>query len=424
MPDITIYCQVHQPYRLRPVRFFDIGTDQPWFDDEENTRILRRVADKCYIPANRLLADLIRRTDGRFKVALSISGVLLDQMARTAPDALRSFQDLVATGGVELLGETYYHSLSALADTHEFTQQVRRHQHALLAHFGRRAEVFRNTELIFQDHLAPLIAGLGFRGVMVEGADHVMGWRSSNYAYAARTAPDLRLLPRNYRLSDDVGFRFSNRDWEGWPLTADKYASWLAASGGDSAHLFVDYETFGEHQWEDTGIFEFLRHLPEACFRNGLGFAHPTEIAMRTPVAALSFPRATSWADTERDVSAWLGNGMQQAAHARLYRLRDTVLATGDADLAEAWRRMSTSDHFYYMCTKWFADGDVHKYFNPYATPYDAYITFANALQDLEQTAAARTRRPAIHATGTVSADDFDAALGLPVGAGEMACVA
>jgi len=385
MTDLCIYAQVHQPYRLRPFRLFDIGTGAEWFHDEQNREILRRVADKCYLPANRLLADLIRRSEGQFRIALSLSGSLLDQLANWAPEVLESFQQLVATGGVELLGETYNHSLASLVSEEEFIDQVQRHRQAIAQWFGQRPSVFRNTELIYWDALAPTIASLGFRGVMVEGADHVLGWRSSNYVYEANGAPGLRLVPRNYRLSDDVGFRFSNRNWDGWPLTAEKHADWIAASEGDSVHLFVDYETFGEHQWASTGIFAYLAQLPWECFRRGVRFVHPSELARRQPAAVLPYARPTSWADVERDTTAWIGNRLQFAAQDRLYGLREAVLQSGNARLTEAWRRLSTSDHFYYMCTKWFADGDVHKYFSPYESPYDAFVAFMNVAEDLEQ---------------------------------------
>ena len=410
MPDICFYAQVHQPYRLRRFRLFDIGTGGDYFDDELNRTVLRRVADKCYVPANRLLTRLIRESDGRFRLALSLSGTVLEQLERWAPDALASFQELVATGGVELLGETYYHSLASLADPEEFATQVALHGDAIMRHFGVRPTVFRNTELIFSDALAPVIQRMGFRAALVEGADYVLQWRSANFVYDSAAAPGLRLLPRNYRLSDDVGFRFSNRDWAGWPLTADRYAAWVSASPGDSLHLFIDYETFGEHQWADTGIFEFLAHLPEACFRRGIGCVQPSTLAARQPVAPLSFVRPTSWADVERDVTAWLGNRIQHATHDRLYRLGHLVRAIGTPAQLEQWRRLTTSDHLYYMCTKWFNDGDVHKYFSPYATPYDAYIACMNVLQDLEQ---------------SLTVDASAGSLLAPVrGEGEMACVA
>lgn len=385
MPDICFYAQVHQPYRLRRFRLFDIGNDSSYFDDELNASLVRRVASKCYIPANRLLADLIRSSNGHFKVALSLSGTVIEQLERWAPEGLQSFKDLVATGGVELLGETYGHSLAGLENHEEFRIQVQQHSRLVQQHFGQRPTVFRNTELIYWDGLAPEIARLGFKGVMVEGAQRIMAWRSPNHVYEAVSAPGLRIIPRNYQLSDDVGFRFSNRDWDAWPVTAPKYAEWIAQSLGDSVHLYVDYETFGEHQWEETGIFEFLRHLPGECAARGIGFIHPSTLAARTPIAPLSFPDPTSWADLERDTSAWLGNRLQRSAHERLYALRPAVLASGDTDLIDAWRKLTTSDHVYYICTKWFADGDVHKYFSPYPSPYDAFIAFMNVLEDLEQ---------------------------------------
>lgn len=386
-PDLCLYFQVHQPYRLRRYRVFDIGTGRSYFDEEQNERIVRRVADKCYLPATRLLTELVRRSEGRFKFALSLSGTVLEQLEAWAPDALAAFQEAVGTGGVDVLGETYHHSLSALVEPEEFRAQVTRHAETILRLFGLRPTVFRNTELIYDDAIAPMVRRLGYNVMLVEGAERVLGWRSANYVYEAASAPGLKLLPRNYRLSDDVGFRFSNRDWDGWPLTADTYASWLAASGGTSAHLFMDYETLGEHQWAETGIFDFLRHLPDELDRRGIRSVHPSELARRPSVGTLSFPTATSWADIERDTSAWLGSRMQRAAHERLYRVGRAVAPAGDPGRLEAWRRLTTSDHCYYMCTKWFADGDVHKYFNPYESPYDAFVAFMNVLTDMEMKA-------------------------------------
>jgi len=393
MPDICLYAQVHQPYRLRRYRVFDIGSGTTYFDNAANRSILRRVADKCYLPTNRLLTEAIRQSGGGFRIALSLSGVLLDQLEADAPDALASLQELVATGGVELLSETFYHRLAALRDRDEFHQQVELHRNAIQRHFGQRPTVFRNTELIYDDAIAPVVQELGFNGILVEGADHVLGWRSPNYVYQSASAPGLRLLPRHYQISDDLGFRFSNRDWDGWPLTADKWADWIAASAESSVHVFLDYETFGEHQWAETGIFDFLRRLPDALAERQVACVHPSTLAAREPAGTLSFPVPTSWADIERDTSAWLGNKMQQAAHERLYRLGPRLRALGDPCRLEAWRRLTTSDHCYYMCTKWFADGDVHKYFNPHESPYDAFVAFMNALTDLERASAAE--RPA-----------------------------
>ncbi len=395
MPDLCLYFQVHQPYRVRRFRVFDIGTGAGYFDDRANRAILERVAEKCYLPANRLLRELIERSAGRFRMALSLSGTLLDQLEDAAPEVLESFQALVATGGVELLGETSHHSLASLADEEEFRAQVELHRLALERHFGRRAEVFRNTELIYHDALAPLVSALGFKAMMVEGADRVLGSRSPDQVYHAASAPDLRLIPRNYRLSDDVGFRFSDRGWDQWPLAPGRWADWIARSAGQSVHVFADYETFGEHQWADTGIFEFLRALPEELERRNISCIHPSALAARASAGPLRFASPTSWADLERDTSAWLGNRMQRTAHERLYRLGGRIRETGDPLLLEAWRRLGTSDQCYYMATKALGDGDVHRYFSPHDSPYDAFVAFMNALTDLERRCEAGPSRPA-----------------------------
>ena len=385
--DACFYFQLHQPRRVRRFQVFDIGSKAGYFDEVKNADTLRRVSARCYVPATKILTQLAR--DEGARVAMSISGVLVEQMARTTPEALEAIQELVACGGAELLNETSHHSLSSLASADEFADQVRLHRDLMEGAFGVTPRVFRNTELIASDRLTPVIARLGFDAMLVEGADSVLGWRSPNHVYASQSAPALRLLPRNYRLSDDVAFRFSARDWSEWPLTADKYAAWIAANPGDVVNVFMDYETLGEHQDAGSGILDFLRALPGALRRSGVRMVTPSELAAREPVGLLSFPGAMSWADTERDVSAWLGNGLQSAAHERLYALRDSVLGTGDPGIIQTWRELSTSDHFYYMSTKWHADGDVHTYFSPYATPYDAYISYMNVLRDLEQRVAA-----------------------------------
>jgi alpha-amylase len=384
MPDICLYFQVHQPYRLGDYRIFDIGHGHGYFDIAHNTEIVRRIADRCYIPANALLASLIKASNGTFKVAMSLSGAVVEQLP---PDALTSFQELINTGGVELLGETYFHSLAALADEEEFCQQVVLHR-ALMQHtFGQRPRVFRNTELIVSDEIARLVQRFGFDAVLVEGADHVLQGRAPTHVYESAAAPGLRFLPRHYRLSDDIAFRFSAHDWREWPLTADRYAQWLAATPGDCINLFMDYETFGEHQRAETGIFAFLNALPGECQARGLTFVHPSRLATRAPVDRLTFPRPTSWADVERDVSAWLGNRIQRAAHTRAYALRNLVAGAGRANVLEDWRRLTTSDHFYYMATKEHSDQTVHAYFSPYDSPYDAFIRYMNVMQDLEQVA-------------------------------------
>lgn len=395
MPDICLYLQVHQPYRVAAYRVFDIGTDADYFDRARNRAVLERVAARSYDPTNAILARTIRASGGAVRLALGLTGVLLEQLEAFCPRTLASFQALVDTGGVELLGETYYHSLAALGDAGELVEQVERHGDALRRLFGVTPRAFRGTELLYEDAMAARIAELGHRAVLVEGTPHALGARTPNAVYAAAGVPDLRLLPRNRRLSDDIAFRFSDRGWADWPLRVDRYAEWLAASPGEYVGLFLDYETFGEHHPAASGIFDFLGALPEACAARGLRFVHPSALAGRAPRGILSCATITSWADTEHDASAWLGNRMQRAAHERLYRLRPLVAAAGDPELMERWRRLTTSDHFYYMSTKRFDDGDVHAYFSPFATPYDAFVAYMNVLQDLEQRTGS-TRPPIV----------------------------
>jgi alpha-amylase len=389
MPDVCCYFQVHQPFRLRPYGVFDIGRSHDYFDDHANERILRKVADRCYRPMNALVEELVEEHDGRFKVAFSISGSALDQLERWAPDVVESYQRLAASGSVELLGETYHHSLAGVAQPGEFAAQVALHSARIEQLFGQRPRVFRNTELMFHDALAEPIAAQGFRGVLAEGADRVLGWRSPNFVYAARSAPALRLLLKNYRLSDDIAFRFGDRGWSEHPLSVEKFAGWVHAVNGCGTlvNLFMDYETFGEHQWAETGIFEFMRRLPAAILDHpDGGFVTPSEaIARHDAAGSVEFRDWVSWADSERDLTAWLGNRMQRAALDQLAALREPVLASGDPGMLETWRRLSTSDHLYYMCTKYFADGDVHKYFSPWDSPYEAHIAFMNVLADLGQ---------------------------------------
>lgn len=386
MSAICFYFQVHQPYRLRHYTFFDIGANS-WYEDENaNCGILLKVARKCYLPMNALLLKLIRRHEGQFKVSFSISGTALDQFETYAPEVIQSYRELVATGCVELLSETYNHSLSFLYSPDEFREQVRLHDDRIEELFGVRPTSFRNTELIYNNALAHAVEEMGYKAILAEGADHVLGWRSPNFVYKPSGCESLRLLLKNYRLSDDIAFRFSNHEWPEFPLTAEKFASWAQAAGaaGDIINLFMDYETFGEHQWESTGIFQFMEALPDVLLSlPGFSFVTPTEAAaMFQPVASLDVHNFMSWADAERDLTAWLGNDMQQDAITAVYRLEEKVKACHNEDLLRTWRRLQTSDHFYYMCTKWFADGDVHSYFNPYGTPYDAYINYMNVLAD------------------------------------------
>lgn len=394
MASICFYFQVHQPLRLRHYTVFDRG-DQ-YFDYHKNAAICRKVANKCYLPANRLFLDIIRRFKGRFKIAYSITGVLLEQFQQYCPEVLSTFDALAETGCVEFLAETYYHSLSFLYSRDEFIEQVNKHTDTIEYLFHQRPRVFRNTELIYNNELAALIESTGkFDAIITEGADHILGYRNPNFVYRPNGCTKLKLLLKNYSLSDDIAFRFSNRDWSQWPLTADKFARWVSNVNGNGniVNLFMDYETFGEHQWEDTGIFNFMRHLPAEILRHpDNNFKTPSEVTKcYDAVDTIDVPHLISWADTERDLSAWLGNAMQSNAIHELYRLEKKVKKTNDRKIIADWRKLQTSDHFYYMCTKYFADGDVHKYFNPYDSPYDSYINFMNVLCNLRSRCSRQT---------------------------------
>jgi len=388
MRTICIYFQVHQPFRFRTYRFFDIGNDHYYYDDYTNESILRKVAGKCYLPANRLLLDLVRKHEGKFRVAFSISGIAIEQFRLYAPDVLDSFKELADTGHVEFLAETYAHSLASMRDREEFTRQVQEHRSLIQETFGQQPKVFRNTELIYSDEIGAEVYRMGFRTMLTEGAKHVLGWKSPNYLYCNAIEPRLKVLLKNYKLSDDIAFRFSNKGWKDYPLTAEKYAGWLKElpKEEETVNLFMDYETFGEHQWKETGIFEFLRALPDAVLnRTGFTFSTPSEVAKNLQVvSAVHVPNAISWADEERDLSAWLGNEMQQEAFHKLYDLGERVAMSGDRDLLIDYRNLQVSDHFYYMSTKFFSDGEVHSYFNPYNTPYDAFINYMNVLSDFK----------------------------------------
>ena len=385
---ICLYFQVHQPTRLRLYRFFDIGKDSHYYDDFANRTILRRIAQKCYLPMNAQLLSLIKANKGKFKVAFSISGSALEQFQRFAPDVIDSFRALAETGCVEFLCETYYHSLAALASESEFQHQVLKHKKAIEDLFGITPTAFRNTELIYSNAIGEEVYNLGFKTMLTEGARHIMGWQSPNFVYSCETQPKLRLLLRNYGLSDDVAFRFSNQGWDMWPLTAEKYLAWVkdSAKEDDIVNLFMDYETFGEHQSAASGIFDFMKALPEAVLADGtFSFVTPTEATKKyKPVADLDVPDAISWADEERDVTAWLGNELQQEAFNKVYAMTEKLSIVGDPELWEDFGHLQESDHFYYMCTKFFSDGEVHKYFNPYDTPYEAFINYMNVISDFQ----------------------------------------
>jgi alpha-amylase len=382
---------VHQPYRVRHYTIFDAGVRHNYFDaayDDRtsNERIIHKVAQKSYLPTNQRLLKLLQ-DHPEFKLSLSITGTVLEQLERWAREALRSFQDLVATGRVEIVAETYHHSLAFFYSRPEFEMQVDMHRRKVEELFGQTPKVFRNTELAYNNELAAWAEQAGYRGILAEGWDPVLGWRSANYVYRPTGTEHIRLLMKNYRLSDDIAFRFGDRGWSEWPLTADKFAHWLNETGdATNFNLFMDYETFGEHQWQESGIFDFLEHLPKQWLKNeGNRFMTVSE-ACETfePADTIDCPQTVTWADTERDLSAWLGNSMQAAAITALYGLESPIVSSQDLDLIEDWRRLQTSDHFYYMCTKWFNDGDIHAYFSPYETPYEAYIAFMNAYHDLQ----------------------------------------
>ena len=383
---ICLYFQVHQPNRLRLYRFFDIGKDSHYYDDFANRTILRRVAQKCYLPMNALLLELIEANKGAFKVAFSISGSVLEQFDRYAPEVIESFRKLAQTGNVEFLSETYYHSLASLASPIEFKNQVLKHKAAIEHYFGVTPKAFRNTELIYSDAIGEMVHDMGFKTMLTEGARHVLGWKSPNFVYTCAQASGLKLLLKNSGLSDDIAFRFSDRGWSDWPLTGEKYLSWLkaAAQNDEIVNLFMDYETFGEHQKAASGIFDFMKALPEIVINDGeFEFVTPTQATKKhRPVGELDVMDPVSWADEERDVTAWLGNELQNDAFNKLNDQIEKLALLNDEALWSDFGHLQESDHFYYMCTKFFSDGAVHKYFNPYDTPYEAFINYMNVLSD------------------------------------------
>jgi alpha-amylase len=387
MPSICFYFQVHQPYRLKEYSFFDIGTDHYYFDDAKNREVLDKVAEKCYLPTNRLMLELIEKHQGKFKISYSISGVALEQFEAWRPDVLQSFIELANTGCVEFIAETYYHSLAYIFSKDEFQKQIEQHRQLIKKYFKQDPKVFRNTELQYNNELAKFIEDMGYDAIICEGVDRLLQDRSPNSIYKAPNTNRIKSLLKNYRLSDDIAFRFSDRNWSEWPLTAEIYASWVhaVAGHGETINLFMDYETFGEHQWAQSGIFEFMRYMPGHVLKHpDFTFKTVSETAAAYPIRdTYDAHQLISWADTERDLSAWLGNPMQDEAIAKIYALEKDIYNSNDKELIDAWKKMLTSDHYYYMTTKFWADGDVHKYFSPYESPYDAYIYFMNAMSDL-----------------------------------------
>jgi alpha-amylase len=454
MSTICFYFQVHQPYRIKKYRVFDIGHDNNYFDNHQeaktdNSKILQKVISKCYLPANKLLLKLLDKYP-EFRISFSFSGVFLQQIAKEAPEVLQSFRDLVNTGRCEILAETFYHSLASIYSKEEFTEQVRLHSSLVSQLFFVRPKVFRNTELIYSNDIAKTAEQMGFEGILTEGVDRVLEGRSPNQLFSPKDCKSIVALLKNYQLSDDIAFRFSDQNWNEFPLTAHKFTDWIAKVEDNSVvkdpiiNLFMDYETFGEHQWEHSGIFGFLEHLPAAFLANSnnsfatpsevinrfghkatkvetmeayapgpklpakpLVIANATSVRIQSPVPYLSsrkkiffkrskpnsekvylpeldVPDYISWADSERDLSAWRSNQMQHEALEKIFEFEKRVKKLHDKELLEDWRKLTTSDHFYYMCTKYWSDGDVHKYFSPYESPYEAFIYYMNVLKDLE----------------------------------------
>ncbi|XPV77816.1 MAG: glycoside hydrolase family 57 protein [Desulfovibrio sp.] len=388
MIGVCFYFQVHQPRRInQDFSFFDIGSSTGYFDDRSNREILLKVAEKCYLPANYMMLDLINKLKGKFRISYAVTGTAIEQFQMYAPEVMRSFQELAQTGCVEFISETYSHSLSYLFSREEFVAQVEKHKKLMQESFGQTPVTFRNTELIYNNSLAKTVEDMGYKVILTEGADQVLGWRTPNYVYVPSGCYKLRALLKNYRLSDDIAFRFSDPNWDHHPLHVDTYSSWLhsIAGQGEVVNLFMDYETIGEHQWADSGIFEFFRRLPETALSHpDFCFTTPSEAAdLFSPMARLDVPYTISWADVERDTTAWIGNSMQDASIERIYALEKDIKEFGTQTMIDEWRDLLTSDHFYYMCTKWFSDGDVHKYFNPFKTPHQAFITYMNIVNDL-----------------------------------------
>jgi alpha-amylase len=388
MKSVCLNFQIHQPFRYRKYRFFDIGNDAYYYDDFANETFMRKVADQSYLPANKIILEQIIKHKGKFKVTYSLSGVVLDQFKLYAPEVIDSFAKLAATGCVEFLSETYANSMVSLNDKELFESQVKAHDDLIEELFGQRPTVFRNTELIYSDELGDMVQKMGFEAMITEGAKHVLGWKSPNYLYCNGLNPRLKVLMRNFRFSDDLSFRFGNKAWNEYPLTAEKYAGWMASLPKEEevVNVFINYETFGQLQHKNTGIFDFLKNLPAAILKTGeLQFSTPSEvIANLQPVSAVHVLYPISWADEERDLSAWLGNELQKEAFDKLYQLKGRMNLCNDKTLLKDWDYLQTIDHFYYMCTKFFSDGEVHKYFNPYSTPYEAFINYMNILSDFK----------------------------------------
>lgn len=385
MKAICFYFQIHQPFRLKTYRFFNIGNDHYYYDDFANDEIITRIAHRSYLPANQMLLDMINSSNKEFKVAFSISGTALEQLEQYVPEFIESMKELVATGCVEFLSETYAHSLASLKEPEEFVEQVKAHDEKIYQLFGQHPTVFRNTELIYSDDIASMVANMGFKAAITDGAKHILGWKSPNYVYNSAVAPNLKLLLKNSKMSDDISFRFSNSEWDAYPLTADKYIDWIANLPQEEqiVNLFMNYETFGELQSRETGIFEFMKALPRFAAERDITFWTPSEtVAKLKPAGELAVPFPISWADEARDTSAWLGNDLQNEAFNKLYSVAERVHLCSDRRLKQDWNYLQSSDHFFYMSTKHMNDGAVHSHYSPYESPFQAFMNYMNVLSD------------------------------------------
>lgn len=396
MKSICLYFQCHQPERIKTdYKFFDIGRKFDYFDNDLNQTIINKVSDYSYLPSNDILYNLIKKHQGRFKVAFSLTGVLIDQLERWRPDVIDSFKRLAQTGCVEFLTETYYHSIACFFSETEFKKQIKMHTAKMKELFGQKPVTFRNTELIYDNKIAQIIESEKFKVILSEGANQILGWRSPNVVYVPKPCKKIKLLLKNYRLSDDLAFRFSDYNWKDYPLTAEKFASWIKQIPRDHEiiNLFMDYETFGEHHKKKSGILDFLKEMPNRILAtSNVDFVTPAEAAAsHSPVAKIDAPHPVSWADLERDVTAWIGNPLQDASLESLYNIEKKVMKTKDPDIISIWRKLQSSDHFYYMCTKWASDGAVHSYFSPFAGAEDAYVTYTNVLNDFKLQIASRS---------------------------------
>lgn len=384
---ICIYFQIHHPERLRKYQFFDIGKKHNYFDNYANRSELEDLAENCYLPANALLLDLIKKYEGKFKVAFSISGSAIDQLEMHTPEVIRSFQELAQTGQVEFLAETYSHSLASLSeDTDEFELQVKRHSAAIKELFGKKPVTFRNTSLIYSDKIGKRVADLGFKTILTDGAKHVLGWKSPNFVYKNALDENLNLLLKNSKLSDDIAIRFSDRNWSEYPLTSEKYVDWVSHSLQDTEvlNLFMNYEVIGHYNRAESGIFDFLRYFIQQIAKNpNYQFLLPKEVTKKhTAKDILPVPYPISWTDEERDITSWLGNELQKEAFTELFKIQPLVKKKKNAELNEDYSRLQASEHFYFMRTKLFSGADYHKYILPYESPYEAFINYMNVLSD------------------------------------------